>query len=191
MIPEGFKEVVRLDMLGNKHKLIDKLNAAAMILVIACGAIGLVLNYVLRMLRMPGGMYFVYSLGGAALCIAYIYLHELAHALAIIMIKRKKPEIKFGKFVASCGAPSVTFSKPQYVFAASFPLVFYCAALIPLCVLLPAEFFPLPFLPLCYNVFGSMGDVYMMRVMTRSKKGCVIVDNGTEVIAYAPIEPQP
>lgn len=185
-----FRPVKRLDMLGNKHRLVNKLNTVAVVMIFIFGAVGLVLNYCLRMLGVPGGMYFVYSLCGAVLCVAYIYLHELAHALAIVMVKRKKPEIKFGKLVASCGSPSIDFSKIQYIFVASFPFVFFCAALVPLCILLPATYFPLPFLPLCYNVFGSMGDVYMIWAMSSAPKNCIIIDGGTEVIAYIPLKAQ-
>lgn len=183
-----YKPIIKLDMLGNKHKLINRLNSVAIIIILAVGAIGLVLNYVLRMWRQAGGMYFVYSLVGAALCVVYIYLHELTHAFAIVAIKHRKPEIKFGKLVASCGCPSITFSKTQYVFVASFPFLFYCALLIPLCVLLPPLYFPMPFLPLCYNVFGSMGDMYMIRVMLRAPKESIIIDQGTEVGAFTPIK---
>lgn len=182
-----YKPVLKLDMLGNKHKLINKLNSVALITIMIVGAIGVVLNYCLRMLGMPGGMYFVYALAGAVLCFVYIYLHELTHALAIVLIKGQKPNIKFGKLVASCGSPSICFSKVQYVFVASFPFVFYCVALIPLCVLLPAVYFSLPFLPLCYNVFGSMGDMYMIRTMLRAPGKCIIIDSGTEVAAYVPV----
>ena len=182
-----YRPVLRLDMLGNKHRLINTLNSVAIITILIVGAAGVALNYFLRMLGMSGGMYFVYTLGGAALCVVYIYLHELSHAFAILIVKGQKPEIKFGKLVASCGSPTICFSKAQYVFVASFPFVFYCAALVPLCIFLPTVFFPLPFLPLCYNVFGSMGDMYMIRTMLRAPKRCIIIDSGTEVTAFIPI----
>ncbi len=183
-----YRPVIKLDMLGNKHKLVNKLNSAALIIIIALGAVGLILNCVFRMRHGFVGMYLVYSLVGAALCVAYIYLHELAHAFAVVVIKRRKPNIKFGKLVASCGCPSVAFSKVQYVFVASFPFAYYCALLIPLCVFLPPLYFPMSFLPLCYNVFGSMGDMYMMRVMLRAPKESIIIDKGTEVGAFVPIK---
>ncbi len=183
-----YKPCLRLDMLGNRHKLIDKLNTVAIVTILAVGAIGLVINYCLRMLHHAGGMYFVYSLVGAALCVAYIYLHELTHAFAIIIIKGKAPQITFGKFVASCGSPSIAFSKVQYAFVALFPFVFYCAALIPLCVLIPPVYFPLPFLPLCYNVFGSMGDLYMVGVMMHTPRHGIIIDSGTEVVSYVSVD---
>ena len=182
-----YKPVLKLDMLGNKHKLINKLNTVAIIAILAVGAAGLVLFYCLTMWGESVGMYIVYALVGAALCVLYIYMHELTHAFAILLVKGRRPEIKFGKLVASCGSPSICFSKAQYVFVASFPFLFYCAALVPLCVLLPFVYFPMPFLPLCYNVFGSMGDMYMIRAMLRAPKHCMIIDSGTEVAAYIPL----
>ncbi len=181
-----YKPAVKLDMLGNKHKLIDRLNAFAVISIMVCCVAGAILNYCLRMPKSPGGIYFVTIFGGFWLCVAYIYLHELTHAFAIITVTGEKPEIKFGKFAASCGAPIISFTKKQYLYVASFPFVFYCLLLVPLCILLPPLYFPLTFMPLCYNVFGSMGDMYMIRKMIASPKNSVIVDNGTDVCAYMP-----
>ncbi len=184
-----YKPSIKLDMLGNKHKLVNRLNATALILIIVLGAAGCILNFIFRVSgSYSGGLYFLYSLAGAAGCLLYIYLHELAHALAIVIVKHRLPEIKFGRFVASCGSPSITFTKGQYFFVAAFPFVFYCAALVPLCVLLPSAFFSLPFVPLCYNVFGSMGDMYMIGYMMRAKKHSIIIDQGTEVGAFLPAD---
>lgn len=182
-----YKAVSHLDMITAKNGLIGKLNTFAVITIIVGNALAMLLNYIFRMRGEPGGMYFVYGLCGAAFCVLYIYLHELTHAVAIMSVKHTVPEIRFGKLVASCGAPMTAFSKAQYFFVASFPFLFYCAALIPLCILLPAVYFPMPFMPLCYNVFGSMGDMYMIRKMMAVPRRCVVIDNGTDVSAYMPV----
>ena len=181
-----YKSVAHLDMITVKNGLIGKLNTFAVIAIIVGNALAMLLNYVFRMRGTPGGMYFVYGLCGAALCVLYIFLHELTHAVAIMLVKCTVPEIRFGKLVASCGAPMTAFSKAQYFFVASFPFVLYCAVLIPLCVLLPAIYFPIPFMPLCYNVFGSLGDMYMIRRMMMTPRRSVVIDKGTEVAAYMP-----
>ncbi len=182
-----YKAIARLDMINVKNGLIKKLNSFAVIAILVGNALAMLLNYLFRMRGEAGGMYFLYGLCGAVLCVLYIYLHEFTHAVAILLVKRTVPEIRFGKLVASCGAPMTVFSKAQYFFVASFPFFLYCAALIPLCIFIPAVFFPLPFMPLCYNVFGSLGDMYMIGRMMIVPRRCVIVDNGTEVAAYAPI----
>lgn len=183
-----YKATNRLDLADPKFKMLHKLNAFALISILASGAVGLVLNYCLRMMGQSGGMYFVYALCGAVLCFIYPYVHEFAHAFAIVLGGGKKPYIKFGKFAAYCGSPDIIFSKSRYLFVVSFPFIFYCALLIPLCVFVSAEFFPLPFLPLMYNIFGSVADAFMARVVICSPKHAVVVDCGTDVVIYLPDE---
>lgn len=185
-----YKAIKRLDLSDPKFKMLNKLNLFALISITASCVVGIVLNYCFRMLGYHGGMYVVYILCGAALCFIYPYIHEFAHAFAIIISKFKKPYIKFGKFAAYCGSPNIIFTKSQYNFVVSFPFLFYCALLIPLCVFLPAEFFVLPFMPLMYNVFGSVADFFMIRVVISSPKRGVVVDCGTDVVVYVPISAQ-
>ena len=182
-----YKETLHIDILdASKRKIVSKMNAVAFIAIIVCSVIGVILNYALRMPGQSGGMYFVYILIGVPLCVLYIYLHEVMHVAAALIATGKKPDIKFGKLVASCGSPFITYGKAGYFFVASFPLLFFCAALVPLCALLPPVFFPLPFIPLCYNVFGSMGDAYMIRRALSVKGKCLIVDSWTDVHVYLP-----
>ncbi len=182
-----YKEKTHIDLLDkDKRKMVSKMNTAALISIIALSVIGVILNYVLRMRGQNGGMYFVYILVGVPLCVLYIYLHEIMHTLAVLMLTGKKPNIKFGKLVASCGSPFITFNKAGYFFVASFPLIFFCSILIPLCILLPPTYFPLPFIPLCYNIFGSVGDLYMIKRALSVKGNCLIVDSGTAVHIYLP-----
>ncbi|MCM1367331.1 MAG: DUF3267 domain-containing protein [Roseburia sp.] len=182
-----YKSAIKLNMLDQKRRIIHKMNEFAIIAILVCGAVGVLLNYILRMLKSPGGMYLIYTLCGCALCFLYIYMHEFTHALAVFAVKGRFPHVKFEKLAATCGARDIAFTKAQYVFVASCPLVLYCAALIPLCVLLPPLYFPIPFLPLCYNVFGSLGDLYMIKRMLAAPKGSIIIDEGAEVGAYMPV----
>ncbi|MDE7405297.1 MAG: DUF3267 domain-containing protein [Clostridiales bacterium] len=181
-----YKAINRLDLSDPKFKMLNKLNLFALISIAASCVIGIVLNYCLRMLGQAGGMYLVYILCGVVLCFIYPYVHEFAHAFAIIISRGKRPYIKFGKFAAYCGSPDIIFTKGQYFFVAAFPFFFYCALLIPLCVLLPAEFFVLPFMPLMYNVFGSVADLFMIRLVLSSPKHAVVVDCGTDIVVYVP-----
>lgn len=181
-----YKAINRLDLSDPKFKMLNKLNIFALITIIGSCVVGIALNYFLRMYGQSGGMYFIYILVGVVLCIIYPYVHELAHAFAIIICRGKKPYIKFGKFAAYCGSPDIIFTKSQYFFVASFPFILYCAILIPLCVLVPAEYFVLPFMPLMYNVFGSVADYFMIRVVLGSPKHGIVVDCGTDVVIYIP-----
>ena len=183
-----YKAVARLEMLDPKFKLLHKLNVFALVTVLVSSAIGLVLNYCLRYLGAPGGMYLVYILCGFVLCLIYPYVHEYAHAFAVALIKFKFPQVKFGKLAATCGSSDIVFNKPQYVFVAVFPFALYCWLLIPLCILLPPLYFPLPYMPLTYNVFGSVADFFMIKRAVRTPKGSIIIDGGTEVVTYIPIK---
>ena len=181
-----YKAINRLDLSDPKFKMLNKLNLFALISITASCVIGIVLNYFLRIPGSPGGFYFVMILCGAVLCLIYPYVHEFAHAFAIVICKWKRPYIKFGKFAAYCGSPDIIFTKLQYFFVASFPFFLYCAVLIPLCVLLPAKYFVLPFMPLMYNVFGSVADLFMIRLVLSSPKHGIVVDNGTDIVVYIP-----
>ncbi len=182
-----YKSVSRLDMLDPHTNLVARMNKVAIIAILVLSAIGILLNYLLRMLGQPGGFYFLYSFLSAFLCVAYIYLHEFVHAVFIMLIKHERPEIRFGKLAASCGSSTIVFSRVEYLIVASAPLVVFCALLIPLCILLPPLYFPLPFAPLLYNIFGSVGDVYMIMRVLRAPKGSVVIDKGTEFVLFAPV----
>ncbi len=181
-----YKAVNRLDLSDPKFKMLHKLNAFAFISIVITSAVGITVNYCLRMLGEPGGLYFIYVLCGVVNCLIYPYVHEFAHAFAVIICRGKIPTVKFGKLAAYCGSPDIIFNKSQYFFVVSFPFVFYCALFIPLCILIPAEFFPMVFMPLMYNVFCSVADAFMINKATKTPKGGIIVDCGTDVIIYAP-----
>ena len=182
-----YKEILHINLLDSiRRKMIIKMNVFAFIAVMASSVIGVILNYFLRMPGEAGGRYCIYILAGVPLCVLYIYLHEVMHFLAVLISTGKKPEIKFGKFVASCGSPTISYGKAKYFFVASFPLLFFCALLIPLCVLLPPEYFPLPFIPLSYNIFGSIGDMYMIKRALSVRGKCRIIDSGTDMYIYLP-----
>lgn len=183
-----YKAINRLDLSDPKFKMLNKLNLFALVTILVSCILGISLNYFLRMSGQPGGMYFIYILCGVALCLIYPYVHEFAHAFAIVISRGKKPYIKFGKFAAYCGSPDIIFTKAQYFFVAAFPFVFYCLVLIPLCVFLPAQYFVLPFMPLMYNVFGSVADYFMIRVVLRSPKHGIVVDCGTDIVIYVPVD---
>lgn len=183
-----YKAIKRLDLSNPKLRMLNKLNIFALISISVSCVVGIILNYCLRMLGQAGGIYFIYILCGFVLCLIYPYVHEFAHAFAIIISRGKKPYIKFGKFAAYCGSPDIIFTKGLYFFVASFPFFFYCALLIPLCVFLPPYFFVLPFMPLMYNVFGSVADLFMIRLVISSPKHAVVVDCGTDIVVYTPIK---
>ena len=182
-----YKAALRLNMLDPKLRLLHKLNAFAVVSILIGCAVGLVLNYCLRMLGEPGGMYFVYMLGGVGLCLIYPYVHEFAHAVAVIVLTGKIPSVKFGKLAAYCGSPDIVFNKIRYYMVASFPFLLYSAILIPLCIFVPPIYFSLPFMPLMYNVFGSVADWFMIHIAAASPRHSIIVDSGTEIITYIPI----
>ncbi|MBD5131686.1 MAG: DUF3267 domain-containing protein [Clostridiales bacterium] len=183
-----YKAVSRLNMLDPRLRLLHKLNTFAVIAIVLSCLIGAVLNYCLRMLGEAFGMYIVYILCGVVLCLIYPYVHEYAHAFAILITTGKAPKIRFEKLAAYCGSPDIMFNKAQYFFGASFPFIFYNAALIPLCVLLPPIYFPLPFMPLMYNVFGSVADFIMIIRVARSPFRSIIVDGGTDIVIYIPVD---
>lgn len=182
-----YKAISRLDMRDPKLKLLYKLNAVAFISILVSCVTGLILNYCLRMMGESGGFYIIYIVCGFVLCLIYPYVHECAHAVAIIAVKGKAPYIRFGKLAAYCGSPDIIFTKYQYYFAVSFPFLFYCALLIPLCILLDPVYFPLPFMPLMYNIFGSIADAFMFRKVFVTPRRTIVVDGGTEVVMYAPV----
>ncbi len=178
--------VARFDMLDPKYKLLHKMNVFALVSVIVGSLIGIAINFGVRMSEIVAGMYVVYIVCGVVCGVLYPYLHEIAHAAAILFVKGRIAEIKFGKLAASCGAPDITFGKAQYFFVAVFPFIFFCLALTPLCILLPPVYFPLPYIPLMYNIFGSVADFYMIRYAMRTPKRSIVIDCGTEVSIFMP-----
>lgn len=182
-----YKVASRLNVTDPSSRLLYKLNAIAFVGVMVGCIAGVAINYFTRMRGEPGGMYLLYILCGVAACLVYPYLHEWAHALATLSVKGKAPRVKFGKLAAYCGSPDILYTKGQYFYAAVFPFVFFCAALVPLCVFLPPVYFPIPFMPLTYNVFGSVADAFMIRCVMRSPRYSIIVDTGTEVVTYIPV----
>ncbi len=179
-----YKPVLKFDMLDPHNNMVDRLNKIALVAIFVGCIAATILNYCLRMLGEPGGLYLVYIICGVVGCFVYIYIHELTHALGIILIKRKTPKVKFGKLAAWCGSDEIVFTKAQYFFVASLPFFLYLLILTPLCILLPPMYFPVVFMPLCYNVFGSMGDLYMIYRTMKTPRRSLVIDSGTSVEIY-------
>lgn len=182
-----YQAIARLDLLDPKYRLLHKLNVFALISIIVASVVGIALNWVLRNQTAAGGIYFVYIICGFIASLVYPYLHEFAHGFAVIITKFKAPIIKFGKLAATCGSPDIVFGKFQYLFVASFPFIAFCGALIPLCIFLPSVYFPIIFMPLMYNVFGSIADWVLVKRVATMPYRSIVVDNGSDVVVYVPI----
>ncbi len=187
-LPEGYKEVFRVDVSDKKTGII--LNVVATVVTILIGAAVVVAgvfggdNWHLTLF---GSVW--YLVGFLVLNIAYIVLHELVHGAAYKIMTKRKLTFGFKLSYAYCGLPNVYVSRKTALVSLCAPLVLFSVLFIAAAIV---GFFFDPYLYFLFGLMfaihfgGCMGDVYdIFLYATRFKdKSTLMRDTGAEQTFY-------
>lgn len=153
-LPEGYREVYRIDATGKKVSLL--MNLAAFVLMFASLAVCVVL------IRPTS---FTFTIGPwlvmLAILVLYIFGHELVHGAAYRLLTGQKLTYGFSWPVAFCGVPEIYVYRKTALISLLAPFTVFSVLFIAAMILIPNDFYKI----LCAFLFsahfgGCVGDLY-------------------------------
>lgn len=181
--PKGYRQVGAMDFVRNRRELLT-VNGLALAVAVAMIAFG-IWRYPFaptwNFMRANVWTWFLL----AAMCFAYISLHELTHGALMHLLSGVKPKYGFKLCYAYAGSRAY-FDRRSHNVIALAPLLVWGIALFALERALPAEWFWLFYVVQISNVSGSMGDVYCVFALWKYPSDILIQDTGTRMRIFAP-----
>ena len=187
VLPEGYRELRRIDLQKNK-KLMLFVNLLALVIAALLCVVGHQVVPVSQMFDMSDGivLFFVrfgVMLGGTVL---YIVLHEAVHGIFFrIYGNGVKPTFGFTGMYAFA-ASKAYFNRVSYLIIGLSPVVILGAVLLVLNLLLPAVWFWPIFLIQITNLSGAAGDFYVSVLLARMPSTLLVQDDGVAMTFYVP-----
>lgn len=177
-LPDNYGLIAQVDLQKNKKQALI-VNAAA--------AVIMVLMFIPAALFVPVSLMFdspVRLIAMMVSVLAYLILHEAAHAVAMELLGTKKVRFGFTGLYAYAGS-SDYYGKGAYSFIAMAPVVFWGIVLLILNFLVPYEWFwVVYFIQIC-NISGAAGDFYVTLRFVKMPKDILVRDTGVEMHVFS------
>lgn len=184
-IPNGYKEIFKVDLQKNK-KLALILNLAAALLAIPMAIIGMMIVPISALFSFEDGT-IVYFIRIAALIvgmIAYIILHELVHGIFMKHFCKAKVNYGFTWLYAYAGSEGY-FNKKSYIVIALAPVVIWGIVLLILNCIVSASWFWCVYFIQIINITGAAGDIYVTYKFSKMPKDILVHDTGVGMTVYS------
>ena len=184
-LPEGYEEILSLDLNNDKKKkaLIQgfALLIAAVLVVPMCFLVP-----ISSMFSMDDGLgvYFLRFGVMLALMVAYVILHELVHGVAMKICGTKKVKYGFTLLYAFAGSDDY-YGKWEYLFIALAPVVFWGIVIAIINPFVSTAWFWVVYLIQIINLSGAAGDIYVTVKFCKLPKDVLIKDAGTSMKVFA------
>jgi hypothetical protein len=181
-LPNGYREVRRVDLMRNRKEAI-LINLLAFVIAGGVGVLGFVLcppfdeihvgiQTAIRLLVISVGI------------IGYMILHELIHGVFMKAFSGLKPRYGFTGLYAFAGSNAL-FDRKQYLIIAFAPVVILGIVI----AVLTAAFYETAFWDLyiiqIINLSGAAGDFYVGFLIARSGNDILVHDSGTDMTFYS------
>lgn len=176
-LPEGYKEIYKVDLQQNK-KLAFWLNFFAALVGVAMFAVAWI--WVGNPFKMPTWMWLVM----AAADVAYIVLHELVHGITMKICGTKTVKYGFTGLYAFAGSKDY-YDKKAYITIALAPVVVWGVVLAIAQIFTPVEFFWIPWFIQITNISGAAGDAYVTAKFSKLPKDILVTDYGVGMTVYS------
>ena len=187
VLPEGYRELRRIDLQKNKRLMLF-VNLLALVIAALLCVVGHQVVPVSQMFDMSEGIVpsfvrFGVMLGGTVL---YIVLHEAVHGIFFrIYGNGVKPTFGFTGMYAFA-ASKAYFNRASYLIIGLSPVVILGVVLLVLNLLLPAVWFWPIFLIQITNLSGAAGDFYVSVLLARMPSTLLVQDDGVAMTFYVP-----
>ncbi len=155
-LPQGYREAMVID--ASEKKFGIAVNAAALVITAAVGAIGYLLVGPISFGEIFSASHYLVFL---VVLIAYIFLHELTHGAAYRLLTRHKLTFGFTKTVAYCGVPDIFVYRTTALISLLAPFTVFTVLFVGAAVLLPApvdKFYAVLLFAIHFG--GCAGDLY-------------------------------
>ncbi len=182
VLPEGYKEILAVDLQGNKRQLLI-VNGAALAISIIMAVIGILIHPIRISAERD-------SLEGLLIdlliivpgTILYMILHEAVHGIFMRAFSEVKPRFGFTGLYAYAGSDAY-YAKLPYIIIALAPVVIWGIVLLVLNLLIPAYFWPIYFIQIM-NISGAAGDLYVTLKFMRMPADILVHDTGVAMTVY-------
>lgn len=184
-LPEGYSELLKVDLQNNK-KLMIFVNVLALLIT--------VLMVVPMHFAVPITTLFSFEKGILAysfrfgvllvLIIVYMILHELVHGITMKACGTQKVKYGFTGIYAFAGS-SDYYDKRSYILIALAPVVLWGAVLSVILPFVSFEWFWVVYFIQIMNISGAAGDFYVTFKFTKLPKDILVSDSGTAMTVYS------
>jgi hypothetical protein len=189
-LPDGYREVYRIDALDKKTGLV--MNIAAL-LISAVTILLLLIPFFTGAMAVAEDLFTVVLIAfGSYLGIfAYIILHELVHGAAYKLLTGEKLTFGFSWSCAFCGVPHIYVNRRIAFISLVSPLIAFTVlfgALITLFAFISAELYLVVSIIFCMHLGGCVGDMYVtgLLLFKLRHKDILMRDTGPMQTFYIP-----
>lgn len=184
-LPEGYGELMSIDLQKNKKAALLVNGIAAVISVV----MGVGMHFIVpvsSLFDMENGLgAYALRFGLLALgCVVYMVLHELVHGVTMRCFGTKRVKYGFTGVYAFAGSEDY-YPKLPYIVIALAPVVVWGAVLAVACLLVPEEWFWVVYIIEIVNISGAAGDIYVTAKFSRLPADILVRDYGVGMKVYS------
>ena len=188
-LPAGYEQIFAVDLQKDK-KMALSINLTAILIMLIMGVGMHFLIPVTALFTVEEDQIWLLFVRAAVLAvsyIAYIFLHEAVHGVAMKLCGTKKVKYGFTGLYAFAGSDAY-YGKGAYIFIALAPVVLWGVVLGVLCALLPTGWFWIAWFLQIGNISGAAGDFYVTFRFLRMPREILVRDSGVSMTVFAPCD---
>ena len=184
-LPEGYREILNIDLQRDKKRALA-VNMAALLMA---AALGIGMHFLVPITTLVEGADSLPRALARPLVIlvsyvAYIFLHEATHGLAMRCCGSKQIRYGITGIYAFAGSNDY-YSKRAYLAIALAPVALWGIVLGVLCVLLPRDWFWVAWIVQIGNLSGAAGDFYVFLKFLCLPRDILVQDSGVGMKVYS------
>lgn len=184
-LPEGYKEILSIDLQKDK-KLMFLVNGVAVVIAVIMAIFAHFSVPITTLFDMSQGFavyfarLFVLMIGS----VLYIILHELVHGITMKLCGTKKVKYGFKGVYAFAGSEDY-YDKKSYLTIALAPVVLWGLFLTILSFLVPTQWFWVVYFIQISNISGAAGDMYVTARFRKLPDDILVKDYGVGMTVYS------
>lgn len=184
-LPEGYKEILSIDLQKDKKTMI-LINGVAVGVALIMAVLAHFFVPITTLFDMSQGfaVYFVRLFVLMIGSVLYIILHELVHGITMKLCGTKKVKYGFKGVYAFAGSEDY-YDKKSYLTIALAPVVLWGLFLTILSFVVPTQWFWVVYLIQVSNVSGAVGDMYVTARFRKLPDDILVKDYGVGMTVYS------
>ena len=186
-LPSGYSQVMEVNLQKNK-KVAFMVNGAAVLVMVVMFVVAnffVPISIVFDMVQNGEFLYVLLMLlVMLASSLAYMVLHELAHAVAMKAFGTKKVKFGYTGVYAFAGSNDY-YTKGAYLIIALAPVVVWGVILAVINAFVPLEWFWVVYFVQMSNISGAAGDFYVTFKFMKLPKDILVHDSGVDMKVYS------
>lgn len=186
-LPAGYSQIMEVNLQKNK-KVAFMVNGAAVLVMVVMFVVAnffVPVSIVFDMVQNGEFLYVLLMLlVMLASSLAYMVLHELAHAVAMKAFGTKKVKFGYTGVYAFAGSNDC-YTKGAYLIIALAPVVVWGVILAVINAFVPLEWFWVVYFIQMSNISGAAGDFYVTFKFMKLPKDILVHDSGVDMKVYS------